>query len=116
MTSNLKHPLATYLDSPSGVPVFSLQAKPNFSPLDLNVAFLERTGWNQSVDRLRFHVAQGSSDSSDHPLARMLRDVEPHILIRRLDRDEDRFVSVQASVNGGIVILSNDPEFARSFF
>lgn len=116
MTNNSKQPLATYVDSPNGAPVFSLQAKPNFSPLDMNVAFLERTGWNQSVDRLRFHVAQGSKDSSNHPFARMLRNVEPHILIRRLDRDEDRFVSVQASVDREIVILSNDPEFAHSFF
>jgi hypothetical protein len=116
MTSNLKHSLATYLDSPDGAPVFSLRANPNFSPLDFNLAFLGRMGWNQSVDRLRFHTAQRANDSSDHPLARMLRAMEPHILIRRLDRDEDRFVSVQASVSGEITILSNDSEFARSFF
>ena len=116
MTSNLKHSLATYLDSPNGAPVFSLRANPNFSPLDFNVAFLERMGWNQSVDRLRFHIAQRANDSSDHPFARMLTEMEPHILIRRLDRDEDRFVSVQASVNGEIKVLSNDSDFARSFF
>lgn len=33
-----------------------------------------------------------------------------------LEGDEDRFVSVQASVEGEIVILSNEAEFARSFF
>jgi hypothetical protein len=80
------------------------------------VAFLDRMGWNQSVDRLRFHIAQHANDSSDHLFAKMLRAMEPHVLIRRLDRDEDRFVSVQASVSGEITILSNDSEFARSFF
>lgn len=114
--ANLKHSLSNYLDSPSSAPVFLLQARPSFSPLDLNVAFLQRLGWNQSVDRVRFHVAQDSANSSDHPLAEMLKDLEPHILIRRLDRDEDRFVSVQASVAGEIILLSNDAEFARSFF
>lgn len=96
--------------------MFSLKAKPNFSPLDLNVAFLERSGWNQSVDRLRFHIEQDRTDSSNHPLAKMLKSVEPHILVRRLDRDEDRFVSVQVSVAGEIVIFSNDADFARLFF
>lgn len=116
MSSSPKQPLITYLESPNGTPVFSLRAKPNFSPLDINVAFLEKTGWNQSVDRLRFHLIQDSSNSSHHPLARMLEKVAPHILVRRLDRDEDQFVSVQASVDGEIVILSNDTDFARSFF
>ena len=116
MSSSPKQPLTAYLESPNGTPVFSLRAKPNFSPLDINVAFLESTGWNQSVDRLRFHLIQDSSDSSHHPLARMLEKVAPHILVRRLDRDEDQFVSVQASVEGEIVVLSNDADFARSFF
>lgn len=116
MSNNLKHSLNSYTDSATGAPVFCLRAKPDFSPLDVNVAFLERVGWNQSVDRLRFHLRQESNDSTKHPLAKLLRSVEPHILIRRLDRDEDRFVSVQASVEGEIVILSNEAEFARLFF
>lgn len=116
MSSSPKQPLTAYLESPNGTPVFSLRAKPNFSPVDINVAFLERTGWNQSVDRLRFHLIQDSSNSSHNPLAKMLEKMAPHILVRRLDRDEDQFVSVQASVDGEIVILSNDAGFARSFF
>jgi hypothetical protein len=39
--------------------------------------------------------------------------LEPHLLIRRLDRDEDCFISVQASLAGEIVVLSNDAECGR---
>jgi hypothetical protein len=66
-------------------------------------------------DRLRFHLNQESGASIAHPLAQILN-LDPHLLIRHLDRDEDSFVSIQVSVEGEIVILSNGPEFARSFF
>lgn len=116
MSSNSRHSLESYADSATPTPVFCLQAKAEFSPLDLNVAFLQRAGWNQSVDRLRFHVAQESHVAHDHPLAKILGNVEPHILIRRLDRDEGRFISLQATIEGEVTIHSNDAEFARSFF
>ena len=115
MSETLRYPLSSYADPSSGARVFSLRATPNFSPLDVNVAFLVRSGWNQSVDRLRFHIFQETNAFSGHPLARVLN-VDPHLLIRQLDRDEDRFVSIHVSVDGEIMVLSNDPEFARSFF
>lgn len=115
MSRTSKYPLSSYADPTSGVRVFCLRAKPAFSPLDLNVAFLARAGWNQSVDRLRFHIYQEPNASTGHPLAQALN-LDPHLLIRQLDRDEDRFVSIQVSVEGEIIALSNDPEFARSFF
>jgi hypothetical protein len=40
--------------------------------------------------------------------------LEPHLLIRRLDRDEGCFASVHISLQGEIVVLSNDTEFARA--
>jgi hypothetical protein len=89
---------------------------PEFSPLDVNVAFLAQTGWNQSVDRLRFHVRRGSLVAPDHPLAGVVTRFEPHLLIRRLDRDEHCFASVHAYVEGDIVVLSNDADFAHMLF
>jgi hypothetical protein len=115
MSETLRYPLSSYADPSSEARVFSLRATPDFSPLDVNVAFLARSGWNQSVDRLRFHIFQETNASSDHPLAQVLN-LDPHLLIRQLDRDEDRFVSIHVSVEGEIMVLSNDPEFARAFF
>lgn len=116
MANPSQYPLSSYADSASRTPVFCLRAKPNFSPLDVNVAFLLRSGWNQSVDRLRFHVHHATDAPRDHPLAQAISGMEPHLLIRRLDRDEDSFASVQASVNGEIVVLSNNAEFAHTYF
>jgi len=45
-----------------------------------------------------------------------MKQIEPHLLIRRLDRDEDQFISIHVSVDGEIVVLSNDAEFARKCF
>jgi hypothetical protein len=114
MTSPTRYALTSYTDPATAAPVFRLAARPRFSPLDVNLAFLARLGWNQSVDRLRFHI-QGSVDAApDHPLAQVISKVEPHLLIRRLDREEDRFASVSASVQGEIAVFSNDAEFART--
>ena len=96
--------------------MFRLCARPRFSPLDVNVAFLARSGWNQSVDRLRFHFGRASDAAPDHPLAQAISRFAPHLLIRRLDYDEDRFASVHAAADGEVVILSNDADFARAIF
>jgi hypothetical protein len=111
-----KYELAAYADPESATPVFRLHAIPEFSPLDVNVAFLAQTGWNQSIDRLRFHVRRASALAPGDPLARVVTRFEPHLLIRRLDRDEDRFASVHAYVDGDIVVLSNDADFAHMLF
>jgi hypothetical protein len=102
------------METASAAAVFRLRAKPQFSPLDVNLAFLARSGWNQSVDRLRFHFQHGFAGPADHPLAQVINRLDPHLLIRRLDRDENRFASVHVSVQGEIVVLSNDAEFARA--
>jgi hypothetical protein len=111
-----RYSLNSYAEPGAESKVFSLRARAQFSPLDLNVAFLIRSGWNQSADRLRFHVKQDVEMSPDHPMAQMIGRIEPGLLIRKLDRDEDRFVSVRASVQGEVLILSNDAECARSWF
>ncbi|MGB7590298.1 MAG: DUF4145 domain-containing protein [Terriglobia bacterium] len=116
MSNPVNHPLSCYVDPASSAPVFCLRAKPRFSPLDVNVAFLARSGWNQSVDHLRFHTQQDSKIPAGHPMAQVISQLDPHLLIRRLDRDEDRFISVHASVLGEIVVLSNHADFARECF
>jgi hypothetical protein len=116
MASAPNHPLSSYADPASGAPVFRLTARPQFSPLDVNVAFLARSGWNQSVDRLRFHFDGASVAAPEHPLTQALSRSVPHLLIRRLDHDEDRFASVHAGKDGEVVVLSNDADFAKAIF
>lgn len=116
MRSAANYPLSSYKDPASGSAVFCLRAKPAFSPIDVNVAFLVRSGWNQSVDRLRFHLRRPSDAATNNPLAEVIGRFGPHLLIRRLDREEDHFASVRTSIDGEILVLSNDAEFARTFF
>jgi hypothetical protein len=49
-------------------------------------------------------------------MAQVISRLHPHLLIRRLDPDEDRFISVHVSVKGEIVVLSNDADYARAGF
>lgn len=112
----MKYQLRAYTDPTSEAQVFRLRAVPEFSPLDVNVAFLAQIGWNQSVDRLRFHLRRAPPIAPDDPLAVAVTRFEPHLLIRRLDRDEDCFASVHAYVDGEIVVLSNDTDFAHMLF
>jgi HEPN domain-containing protein len=109
------YPLDAYFSAEGEPPIFRLTASAQFSPLDINIAFLTQSGWNQAVDRLRFHTASALGPA-DHPLAAALQKVTPSALIRRLDREEDRFVSVHMSAKGEIVILSNDDYYAWLFF
>jgi hypothetical protein len=113
MENPSKYPLRSYIETASPPVVFRLRAEPQFSPLDVNLAFLARSGWNQSVDRLRFHFQHGFAGPAEHPLTQAMGRLGPHLLIRRLDRDEDCFGSVHVSVQGEVVVLSNDAEFAR---
>lgn len=84
------YPLSDYSGASPAAPVFRLEAKPHFSPLDLNLTYLARSGWNQAVDRLRLHTEQ-QSIPSDHPLASAIGRFGTHLLIRRLEHDEDCF-------------------------
>jgi len=114
MENPSKYPLSRYIETASAPVVFRLRAEPQFSPLDVNLSFLARSGWNQSVDRMRFHFEHDFAGHTKHPMTQVMGRLAPHLLIRRLDRDEDRFGSVHISVQGEIVILSNDAEFARA--
>jgi hypothetical protein len=107
--------LDKYADPSKAPPVFRLIAKPDFCPIDLNLAFLAKTGWLQSVDRLRFHYERSADDQPAHPLAQMLESVPAHLLVRRLDREEDRFATVRLFVSGEIELLANDEAYAHEF-
>jgi hypothetical protein len=86
--------------------VFKLDATPQSSPIDLNVAALcEESGWSLS-DRLRFwHTLNGESPL---PGARMT--------IRKLDLDEQALVHCHVEPDGKLRILSNSKEYATRFF
>jgi hypothetical protein len=97
-------------------PVFILTATALFSPIDINIAYLSQAGWNQMVDRLRFHIQNQTPLVSNHPLAGVINSINPHIILRRLDEEEDRFISIQIEINGIISVLSNDQDFAVNTF
>lgn len=96
--------------------VFRLVARAQFSPIDINLAFLQKDGWLQTVDRLRLHTQRpGNPAAPASAIAAVLGAMQPHLLLRRLDREEDRFVSIQIGLDGEIVALSNDDDHARRF-
>jgi hypothetical protein len=107
--------LDQYAEPAMAPAVFRLVVRPDFAPLDLNVAFLARSGWMQSSDRLRFHYSRAKTEQPAHPLAEALATAPPHVLVRRLDREEDRIVVLRIFVSGEIEVLSNDKRYAHDF-
>ncbi len=82
-----RYDLERYQGHAQAPPFFRLRATPTFSPVDINVAFLLRSGWTQAVDRLRLHItAARDVISKSHPLAKLIGSLEPHLLVRCLDR------------------------------
>ena len=115
MTTPTRYNLDDY-SGESPPPVFNLTAVAQFSPLDINVAYLTHAGWNQTVDRLRFHVKNQNPPQIDHPLADLIGSITPNLLVRRLDAEEDRFISLQISTDGTVSAMSNDRSYATETF
>ncbi len=115
MNAATRYALDDYLGE-SPPPVFQLTAAAQFSPIDINIAYLTQAGWNQTVDRLRFHVQNQNPPSTDHPLAAAIGAVAPHIIVRRLDDEEDQFLSIQIAIDGVVSVMSNDRDFAIDTF
>lgn len=114
--ANEKHiPLSNYSDEKLQRPVLILNVVTNFSPVDFNLEFLRTKGWSVSVDRFRFHFEPKHTTSGDHPLKQMLASQAPHVLIRKLDKEEDYFVAISIFVDGKIRVLSNDEDRAHEF-
>jgi len=105
---------ADYLTSKKCPLVYRLSIAPSFSPIDVNVQFIIEEGWSHA-DRLRFHTETKIKKAKRHPLAEILSTIEPHLLIRRYNREEDSFVSLHINLNGKLFVLSNDKDFAKRY-
>lgn len=117
MTGNTsKIPISGYLVEGENAPVCVLKVRPKFSPIDVNLQFILREGWSHA-DRLRFHTKMETSIpvNTDHPIAAVLENLEPHLLIRRYDKEGDSLLVVTISLDGEIQMLSNDRDFARRY-
>jgi hypothetical protein len=95
--------------------VLRLRASPEFSPLDFNLQFLERSGWSVTSDRFRFHPQQDPPPDDANELVRLIASRPPHILIRRLNKEEDYFVAFSIFLDGTIEGLSNDSDVLTHF-
>jgi hypothetical protein len=97
-------------------PVYVLKVRPNFSPIDVNLQFILREGWSHA-DRLRFHTEmEGTILAKDnHPVAAVLQNLKPHLLIRRYDKEGDSFLVATIALDGEIQFLSNDRDFAQRY-
>jgi len=117
MTGKLnKVPIRDYLTEGENPPVYVLKVRPNFSPIDVNLQFILREGWSHA-DRLRFHTATKAtiSPKDDHPLAALLQNRKPHLLIRRYDKEGDSFLVASIALDGEIQFMSNDRDFAQRY-
>lgn len=117
MNGTTRYTLDAYFEE-TPPPVFQLTATAQFSPIDINIAYLTQAGWNQTIDRLRFHIKTQTlhPPSANDPLAALIGSVEPHIIVRRLDEEEDCFVSIQIEIDGAVSVMSNDRDFAIDTF
>ncbi len=109
-----KIPICDYLTNGKYPLVYKLEVHPSFSPIDINIHFIIEEGWSHA-DRLRFHPETKLEVAKDNPLATVLANLKPHLLIRHYDREEDSFVAMQINLNGEIEILSNDQDFAERY-
>jgi hypothetical protein len=110
----VKIPTKEYSIGEKSPPVYRLKVRPKFNPIDINLQFIIEEGWSHA-DRLRFHTERGINIAKDHPLATLLTNFKPHLLIRRYDREEDSFLTVQISIDGEFEIFSNDGNFAQRY-
>ena len=109
-------PIKDYLMEGENPPVYVLKVRPNFSPIDVNLQFILREGWSHA-DRLRFHTETEATilAKDNHPLAAVLQDLKPHLLIRRYDREGDSFLVATIALDGEIQFLSNDRDFVQRY-
>lgn len=111
-----KIPLDAYKDyEKERLKVFKITAKSKSTPIDFNLAALfEKAGWQPS-DRFRFWYVQDFKEI-DNQLLSALINAPPHILMRKLDREEDSFCICRILLDGCIEIFSNGEDYASAFF
>jgi hypothetical protein len=76
--------------------------------------FIIEEGWS-NADRIRFHTKLKTEKTKNQLIDTLLDSVEPNLLIRRYDRTEDSFISIHIALDGTILALSNDQDFAHKF-
>ena len=108
-------PISVYFDDKPPEKVFIIKAKPGFSPLDFNLEFLKRQGWSLSSDRFRFHTQQELPPDDANEVIKLLASRPPHILIRRLDKEEDYFIALSVYMDGSVEALGNDPDVLKEY-
>ena len=106
--------LQDYLTSEKTLPVYRLKATPSFTPIDVNLQFILEEGWS-NADRLRFHTMMKPEKTRNPLMNSMLKNLKPHLLIRRYDKEEDSFLSLHIALDGTLDILSNDSDFAHKY-
>ena len=103
-----------YLTSDKPLPTFMIHISPSFSPIDINLNFLMEEGWT-NADRFRFHFNQELKETKNEVMNKLFSQLKPHILIRKYDKAEDCFLTIQINLDGTIDILSNDEAFADKY-
>lgn len=91
-----------------------IHISPSFSPIDINLNFLMEEGWT-NADRFRFHFNQELKETKNEVMNKLFSQLKPHILIRKYDKAEDCFLTIQINLDGTIDILSNDEAFADKY-
>jgi hypothetical protein len=114
LSSHKKVFLNDYLTSDKPLPVFAVRIKPNFNPIDINLKFLMEEGWT-NADRFRFHFKQEFKETKSEIMNELFSQIKPHILIRKYDKPEDCFLTIQVNLDGTFNILSNDEAFADKY-
>lgn len=114
--NDMKHiPIDNYFSDNPQKAVYCINAIPDFSPLDINLKFLHSNGWSINTDRIRFHTEIKMEVPEQHPMAQILGNLKPHLLIRKIDKEKDYFISIQVMIDGSIQILSNDSDKASGY-
>ena len=101
--NNMSHiPLSGFFQETPSKKIFRVRALPEVSPPDFNLRFLDRSGWSLSSDRFRFHPQQEPPPDDANELVKLMASRPPHILIRRLNKEEDYFVTISVFLDGKI--------------
>jgi len=108
-------PLDNYFSESPQKLVYCINGVPEFSPLDINLRFLHSKGWSVNADRLRLHTETKPEIREGHPMAQVFSNLKPHLLIRKIDKEEDYFIAIQVMIDGSIQVLSNDRDKASEY-
>jgi HEPN domain-containing protein len=76
---------------------------------------LSQQGWT-AADRVRLHLPRKDRGAPEgHPMGQLLRDMPPHILVRKYDRDEGVIVVLHFYFDGKITGFTNNEAYGVTF-